>query len=536
MLDSHCICTLGQSVQALLTPAQMAQADAAAIASGVPGVALMARAGEAVALAVARRWQPCRVAVLCGPGNNGGDGFVAAQWLRQRGWPVRLFLLGELAKLRGDAAWAASQWQGATEEVTAFDPAACDIAIDALFGAGLCRPLDGQAAALVQALNASGLPVCAVDVPSGLDGATGAPPADETAPVVQAALTVTFFRTKPGHWLLPGRKLCGELVLADIGIPESVLKSLEPPLATWLNTPALWRHALPQPGPQSHKYQRGHVLVWGGAMLTGAARLAAQAAQRAGAGLVTLAVPQAVWPVYAQSLQGCMVQALPEGDGEAAAHANTNTQGAALDAASAAWAEGWQQLLANGRRNVCLIGPGAGVNWRTRAAVLAALHRGKHVVLDADALSVFAPAEPGGAVADVFEALAASSAQAILTPHEGEFARLFGDLSAALAGDKRARAAAAARRAGAVVVLKGADTVVAAPDGRCAINANAPAWLATGGTGDVLAGLAAGWLAQGVPAFEAACAAVWQHGEAAQRLGAGMVADDLLLALKGSWG
>ncbi|WP_343293727.1 NAD(P)H-hydrate dehydratase [Vandammella animalimorsus] len=487
--------------QLLLTPAQMGQADAATIARGVPGIELMRRAGQAVALAVARRWQPCRVAVLCGPGNNGGDGFVAAQWLRARGWPVRVFLLGQLERLRGDAAWAASQWQGQTEEAAAFDPAQCDIVIDALFGAGLCRPLDGLAADLVQQLAASGLPVCAVDVPSGLDGASGQP----QGPVAAAALTVSFFRAKPGHWLYPGRALCGELVLADIGIADDV--PIQPAPKLWRNVPSLWQGLLPQPAAQGHKYQRGHVLVLGGARLTGAARLCAQAAQRSGAGLVTVLAPQPVWPVYAQALQASMVQPF----------ADAQQLGALLD---------------DVRAQVCVIGPGAGVQALTRQAVLAAAQRGKALVLDADALTAFAQ-EPQA----LFQALAANrAATAVLTPHEGEFARLFPELT----GSKPERAAQAARLAQAVLVLKGADTVIAAPDGRVLINSNAPPELATGGTGDVLAGMVAAWLAQGAPALAAACAAVWLHAQAAQRAlerggavgwGRRLTAEDLLHAL-----
>ncbi|RMX08448.1 NAD(P)H-hydrate dehydratase [Corticibacter populi] len=478
--------------QELLTPAQMGQADRAAIAAGIAGTRLMQAAGEAVARAVARRWQPCRVAVLCGPGNNGGDGFVAAQCLQALGWPVSLFLLGETGKLRGDAAWAATQWTGAVQAVAEFRPADFDLLVDALFGAGLDRPLDGAALQLVEAMAQSRLPICAVDVPSGLDGASGAVLGKAAA----AAVTVTFFRHKPGHWLYPGRALCGQLVLADIGIPPEVLDAIA--LRTWRNTPALWQAHYPHPAALGHKYNRGHVLVLGGAVLTGAARMSAQAAQRIGAGLVTLAAPVQSHAIYAQNLQSCMVQAIED-------------------------ETGFERLLADVRRNVCVIGPGAGVALATRQAVLDSLRAGKSAVLDADALTVFQDTPP-----QLFEALSQGRGDAILTPHEGEFARLF-----TMHGDKLRRASAAARQAQAVVILKGADTVIAAPDGRLAINGDAPPWLATGGTGDVLAGMAAGLLAQGMPAFEAACAAVWQHGQAARRAGAGMVADDLLPALAG---
>ncbi|HXQ50447.1 MAG TPA: NAD(P)H-hydrate dehydratase [Stellaceae bacterium] len=470
---------------ALLTPAEMAACDRAAVASGVPGVALMEAAGRAVAESLMRRWSKRPVALLCGPGNNGGDGFVAARHLADAGWTVRLGLLGARERLTGDAAHHAALWSGPVETLS---PAILDgaaVAVDAIFGAGLARPLDGVACDVVAALAASGLPSVAVDVPSGLDGATGA----VLGLAAKAAITVTFFRKKPGHLLLPGRAFCGTLVLAQIGIPDEALNAVAP--RTHENGPAQWLSAYPWPDLDSHKYRRGHVLVRGGAVMTGAARLAARAAARMGAGLVTVAAPSASWPVYAAALTGIIVQPVAD-------------------------AAGFASLLADPRRNAVLVGPGAGVDDATREAALASLATRRAVVLDADALTIFA-AQPE----TLFAAIAGPT---VLTPHEGEFARLFG----ALPGDKLARARIAAARAGAVVLLKGADTVIAAPDGRAIVNANAPPTLATGGSGDVLAGMIVGLLAQGLDPFCAAASAAWLHGEAAQAFGPGLVAKDLV--------
>lgn len=467
----------------LLTPEEMGRADQAAIAGGVPGVALMAAAGQAVADAIQARWQPCTVLVLCGPGNNGGDGFVVAQRLRAAGWPLpRLALLGGADALKGDSAWHARQWR---EDIHAFDPRlldGVDLVVDAVFGAGLSRPLEGEAADMLREVARRGLPVCAVDVPSGVDGGSGA----VRGPAVAAALTVTFFRKKPGHLLLPGRERCGDVVVADIGIQADVLPGIR--AAAFENAPALWRTKLPWPQGITHKYQRGHVLVSGGAVMTGAARLAALGAGRAGAGLVTIASPSSAWPVYAAALTSVMVEPLPD--------------------------DSLAPALADPRRNAVVVGPGAGVGGPTRDKVLAAAATGRALVLDADALTSFSD-DPG----TLFSAL---RGPCVLTPHDGEFARLF-----SFDGDKLQRARGAARRSGAVVVLKGADTVVAEPGGRAVINSNAPAWLATGGTGDVLAGMVAGLLAQGMPVFEAACAAVWMHGAAGQLGGPGLLSEDL---------
>jgi NAD(P)H-hydrate epimerase len=468
---------------ALLTPAQMGEADRAAEAAGVAGPVLMEAAGGAVAVAIGERWPMRPVTVLCGPGNNGGDGFVVARHLEAAGWPVKVALLGAREKLSGDAAWAAGLWTGNLAQFTPDSLDGAGLIVDAIFGAGLSRPVDGETAVLVEAMTSRGVPICAVDVPSGLDGASG----EVRGVAARADLTVTFFRKKPGHLLYPGRGLCGDVETADIGTPTSVLDAIAPD--TWENGPGLWLDGYPWPEPESYKYKRGEVLVLGGEGITGASRMTALAAARAGAGMVTLAAPAPVWSLYATSLINAIVHSF---DG----------------------AEGWRALLADKRRNAIAIGPGAGVGAATRRYVCDALAAGRATVLDADALTSFAEAPD-----DLFRAI---DGPCVMTPHAGEFTRLFH-----FEGDKPRKARKAAAQSGAVVVLKGPDTVIASPDGRAIINANAPAQLATGGSGDVLTGFIAALLAQGMAPFEAAAAGVWLHGAAAAAFGIGLVAEDL---------
>lgn len=474
----------GWTDHALLTPSQMGEADRLTIGGGIPGSVLMENAGRAVADAISRRWPPRPVVVLCGPGNNGGDGFVATRILATRGWPVRLALLGDRSVLKGDAAWAASLWEGAVEPLAVTSLDGTGLVVDALFGAGLARPIEGLAAEVIAALDVRNTPVVAVDVPSGVDGGTG----EVRGIAANAVLTVTFFRRKPGHLLLPGRLRCGETLVSQIGIEPAVLDAVAPD--TVANHPGWWLGSFPSAAAAGHKYSRGHALVAGSAQMTGAARLAARAAARVGAGLVTVAAPEPAFPVYAAALTGVIVTPVA-GDGAFVA------------------------LLADKRRNAVLIGPGAGTMPETRDKALQILAAGKSTVLDADALTVFAD--------NPAELFAAINSPCVMTPHEGEFARLFDASSSKL--DRARRAAATS---GAVVVLKGADTVIVAPDGRAALNENAPPTLATAGSGDVLAGLVLGLLAQGMPAFEAAAAAVWLHGAAAHAFGAGLVAEDLI--------
>jgi ADP-dependent NAD(P)H-hydrate dehydratase / NAD(P)H-hydrate epimerase len=472
---------------ALLNVDEMYRADAGAVAAGVPSLDLMEAAGRAIARAIQRRWRPRPVAVLCGPGNNGGDGFVVARVLENEGWPVRLGLFGAPDSLRGDAAVNAGRWRGTIRalntDLLRDDP----LVVDALFGAGLARPLDGRPVELIEEINARALDCVGVDVPSGVHGDTGA--VLGAAPACR--LTVTFFRAKPGHLLLPGRELCGELVVVDIGIPERVLEAIAP--ATLLNGPTIWSDRMPRPGASANKYTRGHCVISAGTEMTGAARLAADAARRIGAGLVTVAAHPQTRSIIAAGSPGTIVASIADED---------------------AFAE----LLSDQRKNAALVGPGAGVTDQTRTRVLAALAAGKSCVLDADALTVFRE-DPRA----LFQAI---SSPCVLTPHDGEFARLFHD-----EGDKLGRTRRAACASGAVVLLKGADTVIASTDGRAAINAGAPPDLATAGSGDVLSGMVLGLLAQGVPAFEAACAAAWMHGRSAAAFGAGLIAEDIVAGL-----
>jgi hydroxyethylthiazole kinase-like uncharacterized protein yjeF len=478
----------------VLTTAEMEHADRLAIAGGTPGFALMLRAGQAVAEAAMDLVEQGSILVVAGRGNNGGDGFVAATELVARGRSVSIILLCERDTLQGDAALAARGWKGPVLPCNAMAVGAPALIIDALFGAGLNRPVKGDPLDIIEAINASGAPVLSVDLPTGINGTTGA----VMGVAVRATETVTFFRRKPAHLLLPGRVHCGRVRLADIGIDAGVLDEIRP--QTFENIPTLWRGSFPVPRIDGHKYARGHaVAVSGDIAATGAARLAARGSLRAGAGLVTLASPRDALAVNASALTAVMIRAI-----------DTKAE--------------FADLLADERLKACVIGPGAGVGERTRDLVLEALSAQRGVVLDADALTSFAEAP-----VRLFEAIKTSGyPQVILTPHQGEFQRLFSDISDKYSlRSKLERARAAAERSGAIIVLKGPDTVVAAPDGRAAISANAPPWLATAGAGDVLAGMIAGFLAQGVAAFEAACMGTWMHGAAGSEAGPGLIAEDL---------
>ncbi|WP_299481959.1 NAD(P)H-hydrate dehydratase [uncultured Roseibium sp.] len=497
----------GKSRAVLLTPDEMGHADKQTIESGVPGIVLMERAGQAVA-GVARKIAPKdgRILCLCGPGNNGGDGFIAARCLKAAGFETRLLLLKDPAGLRGDALLAFERLDPGLRGAVAYavkgneiaqdlvdELAEADLVVDGLFGAGLDRPLSGAILKLVELVNQSNVPVLAIDLPSGISGSSG----QILGGAIKSRATVTFFRKKPGHLLYPGRDLCGAASVADIGILPEALDKIAPD--TFVNGPDLWLDTWPRPSVGGHKYVRGHAVVFGGPMSsTGAARLSAIAALRAGAGLVTLGSPPDAMMVNACHLTAVMLKKL------------------ANDASIS-------EYLQDPRLNALLIGPGFGVGAKTCDTVAAILEARRATVLDADALTSFA-GNPG----QLFKLIKTANVPVILTPHEGEFARLFPDLG----GDRLVKARQAAEQSGAVVILKGPDTVIAAPDGRAAINENAPPWLATAGSGDVLAGIAAGLLAQGVQGFEAACQAVWLHGEAGDVAGPGLIAEDLGLSLK----
>jgi hydroxyethylthiazole kinase-like uncharacterized protein yjeF len=478
----------------VLTTAEMERADRLTIAAGTPGFAVMLSAGQAVAEAAADLVEEGPILVVAGPGNNGGDGFVAAAELAAQGREVSVILMCERDALQGDAGSAARGWK---YPVLPFTPQAIGkpaLIIDALFGAGLSRPVEGEAREMIEAINANGAPVLAVDLPSGVNGTSAA----IMGAAVRAVETVTFFRKKPAHLLLPGRVHCGRVRVADIGIDPQVLEEIRS--NTSENTPQYWRKVFPVPRIEGHKYARGHALIVSGDIsATGAARLAARGALRAGAGLATLATPRDALAVNAAALTAVMVRTI-----------DTVVE--------------FADALSDKRFNACVIGPGAGVGQRTADFVHTALSTQRPVVLDADALTSFADAPER-----LFESIKAThDPQIVLTPHEGEFPRLFSDLSNKTPGrSKLERVRDAAARSGAVVLLKGPDTTVAAPDGRATIAANAPPWLATAGAGDVLAGIIAGLMAQGVAAFEAASIGVWMHGAAAQEAGPGLIAEDL---------
>ena len=481
----------------LLTPDEMAAVDSDAAASGIDSYGLMEKAGQAVAAAALRTFpEALRYIVLCGPGNNGGDGYVAARALQQAGADVQLFRLGDPQRLRGDAARAFADCPIRGAGIAGYAPHAGDVVIDAIFGAGLSRPVPDEVAAVIARVAEADIPVIAIDLPSGLDGRSGK--------VLRAAFhaerTVTFMTRKPGHLLLPGRELCGELEVFDIGIPGRIVRAHAGGLIAE-NTPEQWQPKIPSAGADAHKYKRGHLVVFsGGPNATGAARMSAMAGLKVGAGLVTIASPPEAMDVNAGLLTAIMLHPI---DGEASL----------------------REWLADQRLSTFVLGPGFGAGDKARQFCLALADR--HLVLDADGITSFRD-DPQR----LFDAFAEGRTRLVLTPHEGEFGRLFPDIAADERLSKIDKARAAAKRAHAAIICKGADSVIAAPDGRALINANAPPWLATAGSGDVLAGIVGGLMAQGAPAFEAAAAGVWLHGLAGQHAGKGLTAEDLVEAVK----
>ena len=468
----------------ILTVAQMRAADALAVRLGTPIHTLMERAGAAVAAEILARFSAAPVLVLCGPGDNGGDGFVAARRLREAGWPLRVAALTTPHRMQGAAAEAARGWGGEIETLDQVELAGVGLVVDALFGVGLSRPLDGETVGLLRRVEAGGLPIVAVDLPSGLAGDSGEPRG--YAP--RAALTVTFHRKKPAHVLEPARTLCGEVVVAPIGLAPPA----QGEIALHENGPHLWLRRFPWPPTDTHKADRGRLCVVSGhAWETGAARLSTRAGLRAGAGLVTLLSPPDALAMNAAHLEAVMLMPFAAPD-------------ELFDAAATAQA--------------AVIGPAAGVGAGTRENLLALARTKAALVVDADVLTSFRDApEALFAVLDETD---------VLTPHPGEFERVFPGLLKA-SPERIAAAREASRRAGAVVLLKGSDTVIAAPCGRAVVNTNAAPWLATAGSGDVLAGIIGGLLAQGMAAFEAACAAAWMHAEVGRRFGPGLISSDL---------
>jgi hydroxyethylthiazole kinase-like uncharacterized protein yjeF len=440
----------------ILTSEAMRAAEQAAIDGGTSVETLMERAGAALAEAAFRFAGPMPALILCGPGNNGGDGYVAARQLARRGAEVRVAAMGEP---RSDAAKAArARWTGEVEELSD-RTAAAPLVIDALFGTGLKRGLEPTVSEQLSRLCSAAVVKLACDLPSGVETDSG----QELSPVPVFDMTVTFGVLKPAHLLSPAMRKCGRLVLDEIGIETSAAShEIGPPRSPPLDA-------------AGHKYDRGFVHAFAGSM-PGAIALAAKAAARAGAGYVRVSTSQPI-------------------DGLPSAVVQIGT------------------APVNDERIGCIIvGPGLG---DIPQVLTLALTSKAPKVIDADAITHLGEPER------------LRGQDAILTPHEGEFRKLFGEI----AGTKPERALEAARISGAVVVYKGPDTLVASPDGRLGFAPPAPAWLASAGTGDVLSGIIAAMRARGLPAFEAACAAVWLHGRTAEIAGPEMIADDLAAAV-----
>ena len=466
----------------IITNAQMRAIDAACPGAGVATRTLMENAGRAVAETIVSRFSPRSLVVLCGPGNNGGDGWGAARMLSEKGWPVEVWSLVEREALKGDARDAANLWAGKVQRLTDEAPRA-ELYIDALFGAGLSRPLEGAAAALARQLAAAD--VVAVDVPSGLDGDSAKPNGDAC---FRATLTVTFVRKKRAHVLMPGRDLCGEIVLADIGAPDAIVAAQK--VSLFENGPGIWAKEFPWPKAEAHKHARGHVMVAsGGRGRTGAARLAARGALRVGAGLVSVLSPLRAVAENAAHLTAIML--------EAATSPNDYSEAVRI-------------------ADCLVIGPALGLEQRHSERMHAARTTQKRcpIVFDADALTLLAPLK------------APLQPRDVLTPHVGEFRRCFpGVLEKAPTRVDAAREAA--KRASCTLLLKGPDTIIASPDGRAIVNTTGSPFLATAGSGDVLGGMIAGLIAQGMESFEAAAAAAWLHGRAGEVAGPGLIAEDL---------
>lgn len=492
----------------LLTAAQMRAIEEAAIARGaVTGLELMERAGAGVVAAVLEEWPELaegrhRAVVLCGPGNNGGDGFVVARLLKERGWEIGVFLYGKAEKLPPDARLNFERWT-VIGSVHPFGDAPlrpeADLLVDALFGTGLSRPLSEELVAWLRTdarAAETAMRIVAVDVPSGLCSDSGRSLSGDGR-MIEAGLTVTFHRAKAGHFLADGPAGSGKVVVRDIGLDATTIGAVR--LLTGPEAP------LSKDG-RGHKFRHGHAVVLSGPSgRGGAARLAARGALRIGAGVVTVGCPSDAVAENAARLDAVMLRPVADA--------------AALD-----------DMLGDARINALCLGPALGTGPREAGLVAAALAAGRATVLDADALTLLARQ---GAL---FSAL---HGDCVLTPHAGEFARLFPDLAAKLDGvakkgpaySKVDAARVAAARAGCVVLFKGPDTVIAGPDGRCAINSaqydHAAPWLATAGAGDVLAGFIAGLLARGFSSFDAACTGAWLHVECARDFGPGLIAEDL---------
>ena len=475
----------------ILSISEMYKVEKQVCAQGITSLSLMEAAGEAIADAVLNICEDGRILILCGLGNNGGDGFVAARLLENNGRKVRVLCLGSIDELNGDARASASNWTGEMCKFTSSLFEDTQVVVDALYGIGLNRPITGLGEDIIEKLNETNIPCVSVDIPSGVDANTG----KILGCAVKANICVTFFRRKPGHLLFPGKDKCGDVRVADIGIDKSIFTSLPPKIHE--NTPQLWLENFPIPEVQGHKYNRGHAVVVGGEELTGAAKLASFAALRSGAGLVTIASPKESSMVYRSGSPSVMVKDINN-------------------------LEEFTSIISQKSVTGVLIGPGNGVNKETYDRVLRAITCNP-CVLDADALTVFEQCPNV-----LFRALKnMSECNNVITPHEGEFKKLFIKEAESKNSKSKIELAISASSINAVIVLKGADTIITSPTGLIYINTNSSPYLATAGSGDVLSGIILGLLVQGMIPFEAASAGVWLHGESGRMFGPGLVAEDI---------
>jgi len=474
-------------MQPIFSNEESQKIDVKAIASGISGECLMENAGRAVVDQILKRWQPKEVVVLCGPGNNGGDGYIIARLLNEINWSVKVLTIIDPSQLEGDAKVASLKWTGdvvlLNEEQ---DYLHAELIIDCLYGTGLSRPLDKETVELINYYKSLKTKVVSVDLPSGVHGNTG----EVLGTAIEADLTVTFCNLKRAHFLLPGKELCGEIVVVDIGIPKQIINQID--FLTFWNQPIAWINSFPIPQSNTHKYIRGHTFIIGGDRYsTGAARLAAEASLRIGAGAVSIIAERNALDVYAKHLTAVMLEP----------------------------SEKLQSIIANTNLKSFVIGPGTGLGKYTESCLDKILESNSPCVIDADALSIIAR-KP-----DYF--FPKLHADCILTPHEGEFTRMFDN-----SHDKLTSCQSSVAKTGANVVFKGSDTIIAAACGKkISINNNAAPWLATAGSGDVLGGLIAGLQSQGMPSFEAACAGVWLHGELGTKLGLGLISEDISKSL-----
>lgn len=494
----------------LFTISEMQKADRLAIESGISGIFLMEQAGICVTSQFERISSgPCRVTILAGPGNNGGDAFVVARLLKQRAYKIDMFELcskvGQDGEIKSDANFMKKKWLEIGGQIHSLSNISdiresldqSTMLIDGLFGAGLNRDIEKPLLSVIHEINRANLDVLAIDIPSGVNGDTG----QIMGTAIKASRTCSFHRPKLGHYLYPGRAMCGELNIENIGISVRVSNQILP--KQHINSPDLWRGSLNKRAINSHKYHQGSVLVVSGDQtMQGASVLSSNAAVKVGAGLVTMTVAKKELQTHPKSYAAIMLANLPEGE----------------------VAKGLDALVRSKKIIASLIGPGSMPNFKTQERALALLKTSKRVVLDAGAITAFkGQGELLSAEIKNRDVLVPS---VVLTPHEGEFKTLFPDLNVK---NKIKAAREAAKRMNAVIVLKGADTVIASPDERVIVNANAPATLASAGTGDVLAGIIVGLIANiDTPLFEAAAAAVYIHGECANKISTELVADELI--------